>query len=148
MKVVTILLGVSNDMTLTLSLADSDNDEENDSMPEDEGEEEEGEQEEPSSEDEASNAVEDQDESKAITTDEIPQGTTGRGSIDMVLMLCIDVDVSAWESFQLAEPIMDALKYHKFTQPTPIQQKTLGLALKGRHIVGAAETVSDFIPYR
>lgn len=145
MKVVTILLGVSNDMTLTFSLADSDNDEENDSMPEDEGEEEE--QEEPSSEDEASDAVEDQDESKAIPTDEIPQGTTGRGSIDMVLMLCIDVDVSAWESFQLAEPIMDALKYHKFTQPTPIQQKTLGLALKGRHIVGAAETVSDFISY-
>ncbi|KAI7875570.1 P-loop containing nucleoside triphosphate hydrolase protein [Lichtheimia hyalospora FSU 10163] len=95
----------------------------NDSTPE---EEEKEEQDVAQSEDEASDAVEDQDESKAISPDEIPQ----------------DVDVSAWESFQLAEPIMDALKYHKFTQPTPIQEKTLSLALKGRHIVGAAETGS------
>ncbi|KAJ8653378.1 hypothetical protein O0I10_010924 [Lichtheimia ornata] len=101
-----------------------DDDVNDDAMAEEEDHEEE--EKEASSEDEASDAEEeDQDESKP-DDDEVPQ----------------DVDVSAWEGFQLAEPIMSALKYHKFTQPTPIQEKTLGLALKGRHIVGAAETGS------
>ncbi|RCI01185.1 ATP-dependent RNA helicase [Rhizopus azygosporus] len=52
------------------------------------------------------------------------------------------VDVSAWNDLQLAEPIVNALKYHKFSTPTPIQEKTLPLALSGRDIVGSAETGS------
>ncbi|KAI9320389.1 P-loop containing nucleoside triphosphate hydrolase protein [Dichotomocladium elegans] len=51
-------------------------------------------------------------------------------------------DVSAWKGFKLAEPILNALKYHKFMQPTPIQEKTIPRALDGRDIIGAAETGS------
>lgn len=52
------------------------------------------------------------------------------------------MDISAWKSLSLAEPIVNALKYYKFTQPTPIQSKTLPRALAGRDIIGAAETGS------
>ncbi|KAG1053060.1 hypothetical protein G6F43_004834 [Rhizopus delemar] len=52
------------------------------------------------------------------------------------------VDVSAWKDLELAQPIINALKYHKFSSPTPIQEKTLPLALQGRDIVGSAETGS------
>ncbi|KAI9476623.1 P-loop containing nucleoside triphosphate hydrolase protein [Zychaea mexicana] len=52
------------------------------------------------------------------------------------------VDVSAWKSLKLIKPIMNALKYNKFTAPTPIQQETLPLALAGRNVIGAAETGS------
>ena len=37
---------------------------------------------------------------------------------------------------------MNALKYNNFTEPTPIQRETLPLALGGRNVIGAAETVS------
>ncbi|KAI8073307.1 P-loop containing nucleoside triphosphate hydrolase protein [Gongronella butleri] len=52
------------------------------------------------------------------------------------------IDVSAWDFVKLAEPIVNALKYYKFTEPTPIQAKTLGKALEGRDMVGVAETGS------
>ncbi|CAO3703829.1 unnamed protein product [Rhizopus stolonifer] len=52
------------------------------------------------------------------------------------------VDISAWKDLNLSEPIENALKYHKFSTPTPIQNKTLPLALNGRDIVGSAETGS------
>jgi ATP-dependent RNA helicase DDX24/MAK5 len=41
----------------------------------------------------------------------------------------------------LNEAIISALKHHKFSSPTPIQEKTLPLASEGRDIIGAAETV-------
>ena len=57
-------------------------------------------------------------------------------------MFCeIGVDVTAWKSLKLIKPIMNALKYNKFTEPTPIQRETLPLALGGRNVIGAAETV-------
>ncbi|ORX50228.1 P-loop containing nucleoside triphosphate hydrolase protein [Hesseltinella vesiculosa] len=52
------------------------------------------------------------------------------------------VDVSAWGFVKLAEPITHALQYYKFTEPTPIQAKTLTKALEGRDMVGVAETGS------
>ncbi|KAI9282203.1 P-loop containing nucleoside triphosphate hydrolase protein [Sporodiniella umbellata] len=52
------------------------------------------------------------------------------------------VDISAWKSLNLSDAINHALKYHTFTTPTPIQAKTLPLALEGRDIVGSAETGS------
>ncbi|KAJ2963969.1 hypothetical protein NQZ79_g1049 [Umbelopsis isabellina] len=53
-----------------------------------------------------------------------------------------DFDTSKWDEFNLNEAIVNALKYHKFSSPTPIQEKTLPLAIEGRDIVGAAETGS------
>ncbi|KAI9248869.1 P-loop containing nucleoside triphosphate hydrolase protein [Phascolomyces articulosus] len=52
------------------------------------------------------------------------------------------VDVTAWKSFKLVKPIVNALKYNKFSEPTPIQRETLPLALAGRNVIGAAETGS------
>lgn len=52
------------------------------------------------------------------------------------------VDISAWDGLNLAEPVLNALKYNKFTTPTPIQKNSLPLALEGRDIIGSAETGS------
>lgn len=53
----------------------------------------------------------------------------------------VDFDVSAWSFIDLAEPILNAIRYFKFSNPTAIQEKALPLALEGRDIIGAAETV-------
>ncbi|KAI8335604.1 P-loop containing nucleoside triphosphate hydrolase protein [Blakeslea trispora] len=52
------------------------------------------------------------------------------------------VDVSAWNTLSLAEPILNALRYNQFTSPTPIQKHALPLAMQGRDIIGSAETGS------
>ncbi|KAL0075636.1 P-loop containing nucleoside triphosphate hydrolase protein [Phycomyces blakesleeanus] len=52
------------------------------------------------------------------------------------------VDISAWSQLDLPQAITDALKYQKFTKPTPIQEQVLPVALQGRNIIGAAETGS------
>lgn len=52
------------------------------------------------------------------------------------------VDISAWDELNLSEPVKNALKYNKFTTPTPIQKNSLPLAMKGRDIIGSAETGS------
>jgi ATP-dependent RNA helicase DDX24/MAK5 len=52
------------------------------------------------------------------------------------------VDISAWDELDLSEPVKNALKYNKFTTPTPIQKNSLPLAMKGRDIIGSAETGS------
>ncbi|KAI9306160.1 P-loop containing nucleoside triphosphate hydrolase protein [Cunninghamella echinulata] len=52
------------------------------------------------------------------------------------------VDVTAWKSLKLSDSIVNALKYYKFCEPTPIQQKTLPKAMEGRDIIGVAETGS------
>lgn len=52
------------------------------------------------------------------------------------------VDVSAWKDLKLSGNIVNALKYNKFTEPTPIQKNSLPLALSGRDIIGSAETGS------
>ncbi|KAI8978964.1 P-loop containing nucleoside triphosphate hydrolase protein [Pilobolus umbonatus] len=51
-------------------------------------------------------------------------------------------DVAAWKDLKLAGPVIDALRYNKFSAPTPIQKETLPVALKGRDIIGSAETGS------
>ncbi|CAM0136998.1 ATP-dependent RNA helicase [Umbelopsis sp. WA50703] len=53
-----------------------------------------------------------------------------------------EFDTSKWDAFNLNEAIISALKHHKFSSPTPIQEKTLPLASEGRDIIGAAETGS------
>jgi hypothetical protein len=63
------------------------------------------------------------------------------------LFLCyLDFDTSKWDEFNLNGDITNALKYHKFGSPTPIQEKTLPLANEGRDIIGAAQTVSILLP--
>ncbi|OAD70496.1 hypothetical protein PHYBLDRAFT_115158, partial [Phycomyces blakesleeanus NRRL 1555(-)] len=47
-----------------------------------------------------------------------------------------------WSQLDLPQAITDALKYQKFTKPTPIQEQVLPVALQGRNIIGAAETGS------
>ncbi|CAG8461493.1 4303_t:CDS:10 [Diversispora eburnea] len=56
--------------------------------------------------------------------------------------LDIDVDVSAWNKFNLSLEIMKGLKSLKFNKPTPIQEEALPAGLSGRDVVGAAETGS------
>lgn len=53
----------------------------------------------------------------------------------------IGVDVSAWGQLDLCEPIVNALKYYKFCEPTQVQTRSLPKALEGRDIIGVAETV-------
>ncbi|XP_018568314.1 ATP-dependent RNA helicase ddx24 [Anoplophora glabripennis] len=54
-----------------------------------------------------------------------------------------DLNLEAWNSFNLPQSLLDALKDMNFTQPTQIQALTLPAALLGRRdILGAAETGS------
>ncbi|KAI9270946.1 P-loop containing nucleoside triphosphate hydrolase protein [Helicostylum pulchrum] len=68
-----------------------------------------------------------------------PVGKKGRPTIADVDQ---SVDVSAWDGLNLHENVINALKYNKFTSPTPIQTNTLPLAMAGRDIIGSAETGS------
>lgn len=48
-----------------------------------------------------------------------------------------------WEPLGIAEPILDALKHMSFTNPTPIQSKSIRVAIEDKcDILGAAETGS------
>lgn len=49
--------------------------------------------------------------------------------------------LSAWHPFRLHTQLGRALYAKKFTSPTPIQAQALPLALKGKDLVGVAETV-------
>ncbi|KAG0253916.1 ATP-dependent RNA helicase [Actinomortierella ambigua] len=51
-------------------------------------------------------------------------------------------DVSAWESYNLSDKIINGIKKQQFKKPSPIQSNTLPLGLAGRDIVGVAETGS------
>ena len=54
-----------------------------------------------------------------------------------------------WASFGLREEILHALYDLKFYNPTPIQHKSILAALNhGKDIIGAAETVSQFIHFK
>ncbi|GAA5813191.1 hypothetical protein MFLAVUS_006665 [Mucor flavus] len=68
-----------------------------------------------------------------------PVGKKGRPTIAEVDQ---SIDVSAWDGLKLHENVINALKYNKFTSPTPIQTNTLPLAMTGRDIIGSAETGS------
>jgi hypothetical protein len=46
-----------------------------------------------------------------------------------------------WDFFELHEQLLRALHHQSFTKPTPIQSKALPPALRGRDVVGVAETV-------
>lgn len=46
-----------------------------------------------------------------------------------------------WDIFQLHDQLLRALHHQSFTKPTPIQSKALPPALRGRDVVGVAETV-------
>ncbi len=46
----------------------------------------------------------------------------------------------SFEDLKLIEPIYRALKTEGYTQPTPIQQKAIPIALSGRDILGCAQT--------
>ncbi|ORZ17283.1 P-loop containing nucleoside triphosphate hydrolase protein [Absidia repens] len=52
------------------------------------------------------------------------------------------IDISAWGQLDLCEPIVNALKYYKFCEPTLVQTRSLPKALEGRDIIGVAETGS------
>ncbi|CAG8442223.1 2031_t:CDS:10 [Ambispora gerdemannii] len=54
----------------------------------------------------------------------------------------LDFNASAWIAFGLCSNIILALKSLQFSEPTPIQKKTLPHGLSGRDIIGAAETGS------
>ncbi|KAG7095722.1 hypothetical protein E1B28_006435 [Marasmius oreades] len=47
-----------------------------------------------------------------------------------------------WHSFALHPRLLGSLSQNKFSSPTPIQEKSIPLALKGRDIVGVAQTGS------
>lgn len=47
-----------------------------------------------------------------------------------------------FEQFELPEPLLKALKDLNFSQPTPIQAKTLPIALGGKDLIATAETGS------
>ena len=52
-------------------------------------------------------------------------------------------DVAAWAQYDLHPLLLKAIRKLRFTSPTPIQEKVLHPAIKGRmDIVGAAETGS------
>lgn len=58
---------------------------------------------------------------------------------------------SGFSSFDLPQPILNALNSHKFKKPTPIQQKAIPLLLTGRDVVlmsrtGSGKTLSFIIP--
>lgn len=46
-----------------------------------------------------------------------------------------------WDAFGLHDQLIRALCHQSLTKPTPIQVKALPLALRGRDVVGVAETV-------
>lgn len=52
-----------------------------------------------------------------------------------------DFDCTAWESLNLPTQILNAIKELGFSEPTEIQQKVLPLAMTGKDIIAAAETV-------
>jgi ATP-dependent RNA helicase DDX24/MAK5 len=68
--------------------------------------------------------------------------TTTKKSRPTVADIDQSIDISAWDELDLSEPVKNALKYNKFTTPTPIQKNSLPLAMKGRDIIGSAETGS------
>ena len=65
-----------------------------------------------------------------------------RGYKALVLTSTTDKKLSpAWSAFHLHPQLGRALYSKKFTTPTPIQAEALPLALKGKDVVGVAETV-------
>ena len=59
--------------------------------------------------------------------------------------MTLDLDqklLPAWGAFHLHPQLGRALYSKKFTTPTPIQAEALPIALKGKDVVGVAETVS------
>jgi ATP-dependent RNA helicase DDX27 len=52
------------------------------------------------------------------------------------------VDISSFQSMSLSRPILRGLSAVGFTQPTPIQAKTIPVALLGKDVVGGAVTGS------
>lgn len=51
-----------------------------------------------------------------------------------------------WDIFELHDQLLRALHHRSFMKPTPIQSKALLPALRGKDVVGVAETVCTF-PY-
>ena len=46
----------------------------------------------------------------------------------------------SFKNLQLTEPILKALDAQGYTQPTPIQKQAIPLVLKGRDLLGVAQT--------
>ena len=46
-----------------------------------------------------------------------------------------------WDTFDLHDQLLRSLHHQSFSKPTPIQLRALPLALRGRDVVGVAETV-------
>ena len=51
-----------------------------------------------------------------------------------------------WDIFELHDQLLRALHRQSFTEPTPIQSKAIPPALRGKDIVGVAETVCTHLP--
>jgi len=51
-----------------------------------------------------------------------------------------------WDIFELHDQLLRALHHRSFEKPTPIQSKALPPALRGKDVVGVAETVR-ILPY-
>jgi len=45
-----------------------------------------------------------------------------------------------FEKLDLIEPILNALRHEGYTQPTPIQEISIPIILKGRDLLGCAQT--------
>ena len=57
--------------------------------------------------------------------------------------ICIvDNMLPEWKQFPLHPQLFSSLYKQKFTKPTPIQESTLPVAIKGKDVVGIAQTVS------
>ncbi len=53
-----------------------------------------------------------------------------------------EIDVSAWNSLELREELLEALEKLKFSTPTPIQASTIPEIMAGRDVIGKAATGS------
>ena len=69
------------------------------------------------------------DVSDGDTEEQIPPNHSARGLLP------------EWDVFELHDQLLRALHYQSFTKPTPIQSKALPPALRGRDVVGVAQTV-------
>lgn len=91
------------------------------------------------SDDDSDTSVEDPEEASkraAFFAPEADENSTSTSTVDPTGL------TSSFQSFSLSRPILKGLSILSFTTPTPIQQKTIPVALLGKDVVGSAVTGS------
>ena len=51
--------------------------------------------------------------------------------------------MTSFESLGLSERALEAVRFLGYSQPTPVQEQAIPLALQGRDIIAAAKTGTD-----